>query len=446
MGRFHDAEPCFRRFLQRTGDTAEGHFNLATSLVEPNQLEEAIVGYQQAIRLNPDFPEAHNNLGLALSELTAWEAAEHCYQRALALRPDYADAHLNQSLAWLVQGDFQRGWLEYEWRLRTSGADGVRDVHRPLWNGQPLPTATILLQAEQGLGDTLQFIRYAPLVKQCVARVFVECEPELVNLLKSMPGIDRLIPRGETLPEFDVHAPLLSLPGIFETELDTIPADVPYLWPAESLLRQWQQTLPGTGFLKVGVVWQGSPQHRRDRWRSIPLEHFSRLAALSGVQLYSIQVGAGREQIKAFSAADRLVDLADQIHDFHDTAAILRNLDLLISCDSAPAHLAGAMGRPVWVALPYSPDWRWLLGREDTPWYPTMRLFRQRQPADWAEVFQRIAMLSTVWPRRFLVRMRYAPRDKIQRAIDRTAAGSTGCTIVLPLHGTMSVAVGECRV
>jgi ADP-heptose:LPS heptosyltransferase len=233
-------------------------------------------------------------------------------------------------------------------------------------------------------------VRYAELVKQQGATVIVECKPPLARLFASCPGVDRVMTRGEPLPRFDVWTTLLSLPGIFETSLATIPAKVPYLWPSEALVEQWKDELSKEKAFKIGIAWQGNPTQLSDRFRSLPLAHFAGIAATRGVRLYSLQMGAGREQLADRANALPITDLADRLGDFHNTAAIIRNLDLVITCDSSPAHLAGALGVPVWVALAFAPDWRWMLKRPDSPWYPTMRLFRQQSSGDWDGVFESI--------------------------------------------------------
>jgi ADP-heptose:LPS heptosyltransferase len=241
------------------------------------------------------------------------------------------------------------------------------------------------------LGDTLQFVRYAELVKAHGARVIVECRPQLANLLASCPGIDLVITAGQPLPDFDVQLPMLSLGAVMGTTLVDIPVKVPYLFPDPALVEKWKQALAAPEGLKVGIAWQGNPDYRFDRFRSIPLERFAPLAAVRGVRLFGMQMGAGREQLASLATPFAITDLGDVLGDFHNTAAIMRNLDLVVTSDSVPAHLAGALGMPTWVALAYLPDWRWMLKRRDSPWYPTMRLYRQSRPDDWQEVFQSIA-------------------------------------------------------
>ena len=262
---------------------------------------------------------------------------------------------------------------------------------QPRWTGGDLTGKTILLQAEQGLGDTLQFVRYATLVKQRGARVLVECPRALVRLIASCPGVDAVIASGQPRPPFDLYIPLLSLPGVFGTSLENIPAIVPYLFPVDEPALVPPDELDGDASFRIGIAWQGSRTNIADSVRSIPLVEFAPLAELPGTRLYSLQMGDGRDQLRAVRRQWRVVDLGDQLGDFDQTAVIMRRLDLVVSCDSAPAHLAGAVGVPVWVALAYVADWRWLVDRDDTPWYPNMRLFRQTHPGQWPDVFQRIS-------------------------------------------------------
>jgi hypothetical protein len=248
---------------------------------------------------------------------------------------------------------------------------------------------TILLHAEQGLGDTLQFVRYAPLVKARGGTVVLEVQEPLFSLVATCPGVDRLVALGAPLPPFDTHAPLLSLPGLLATDLASIPVEVPYLAADPALVEHWKAVRSPVRWLKVGIAWQGNPRHVNDRHRSLPLARFEPLARLEGVRLLSLQRGPGSEQL-AGAAGWMTADLGDALECFRDTAAAIRNLDLVVTVDSAVAHCAGALAAPVWVLLPYAPDWRWLLGRDDSPWYPTMRLFRQAAPGDWDGVIDRV--------------------------------------------------------
>jgi hypothetical protein len=288
-----------------------------------------------------------------------------------------------------------RGWPDYERRLTI---DRLRDpsVPPPSWDGTALNGQTILLQAEQGVGDTFQFVRYAREVKAKGGHVVLQCEPVLAGIMASCPGIDQLVDEGKPLPGAHVTAPLLSLPMLCGTTLDTIPADVPYLAADPTRVEVWRARLAALPGFKVGICWQGNPKFQRDRLRSVPLASFTPLAAVPGVCLVALQRGPGHDQIAQQGEALRIVDLPGRSEDpgesWLDTAALIQALDLVVSVDTAVVHLAGALGAPVWVALPFMPDWRWLLDRQDSPWYPTLRLFRQRQPGDWPEVFQRIGV------------------------------------------------------
>ena len=418
-----EAQRCFRMALEIDPNHADAHNNLGITLFDERRFDEAAASHRQSIALRPESAAAHYNLGNALKSLVQLEHAAESYRRALALKPDYVDAcnnlgtllrylgrpsegvelferaiqldpgnanaHLNLGSHRLLFGDFTGGWPEYEWRLRQTDL-APRNFSQPRWQGEPLAGRSILLWSEQGLGDTLQFVRYAVLVKQRGRLVTLECQGALVRLLARCPGVDRCIAQGETLPEFDVQIPLPSLPGIFGTTLQDVPAVVPYVVADEALVARWRRELTTIEGLKVGIVWQGNPEFRRDRFRSIPLDRFRQLADVPGVRLFSLQKGPGRDAMSKRAGDFPVVDLADRLNDFDDTAAVMRNLDLLITSDTSPAHLAGALGVPVWLALGLAADWRWLLEREDSPWYPTMRLFRQRELDNWAEVFDRI--------------------------------------------------------
>jgi hypothetical protein len=292
-------------------------------------------------------------------------------------------------MAWLQTGDFARGWPEFEWRFRCQEY-AMPDLRRPLWDGGSLVGRTILLYADHGLGDSLQFVRYAPLVKERGGRVIAACQKPIARLLVSCPGIDAVFAEGELVPDFDVYAPLMSLPKILGTTLASVPASVPYLTPDPSLVADWKHALdPPAGFA-VGIAWQGNPRYRKDRQRSVPLAVFEPLARIAGVRLFSLHKGFGIEQLADIQGRFEVTDLGSRC-DLTDVAAVMQSLDLVIAPDTALAHLAGAVGVPVWVALSFVTDWRWLVERTDSPWYPTMRLFRQKTWGNWDEVFERMA-------------------------------------------------------
>ncbi|MGL5058469.1 MAG: tetratricopeptide repeat protein [Microcoleus sp.] len=399
QGELAAALTHYQRAIEVQPNSSEAYNNMATVLQEQGNLEAANIYYQKALELVPDFVEAVNNLGRTFVEKGELKEAIACYRRAISLNYEHASAHLNLSLALLLSGDFTNGFAEYEWRWKIKEfqtghscflavpekAISARD-YRPLWDGSDLQGKTILLHAEQGLGDTIQFVRYASIVRSKGGRVIVGCYPQLQRLFATVAGIDILAVKGEPLPEFDLQAPLLSLPYILGTTLETIPAPTAYLTVPPEI----EFALLPDRNLKVGIVWAGNPKHRKNKQRSCSLRHFLPLLELSGVSFYSLQKElpeGDRELLNRTS----IIDLSPDLSDFADTAAAISQLDLVISVDTSVAHLAGALGKPVWVLLAFSPDWRWLWEREDSPWYPTARLFRQRERGDWEGVFARVA-------------------------------------------------------
>jgi len=392
QGQMDQAIGSYRWALAHNPGHVDAHNNLGIALKEQGRLEEAIASYRQALRLDPNHVNAHVNLANAFGELGRLDEAAACLEQALRLNPQDAVPHYNRALLWLLTGNFQNGWPEYEYGWKEP-VNFPRRLVQPRWDGSALQGKTILLYAEQGLGDTLQFIRYAARIKQRGGTVLFECPSVLLQLFERVAGVDRILPQGQPLPGFDVQAPLLSLPGLFGTTLDTIPAQVPYLYADPERARRWRKELQTREGFRVGIVWQGSLVHKGDRQRSVPLGQFAPLARVQGVRLFSLQVGAGTDQLAQAGERLGVIDLGSRFdpHSLEDVTAVLPNLDLVVTVDTALAHLAGALAVPVWVALPFAPDWRWLLGRSDSPWYPTMRLFRQPRPGDWAEVFERIA-------------------------------------------------------
>lgn len=393
LGRIDEATEHYRLAIALKPDYPEAHNHLGVAMaISPAMRSEAIGHFRHAIALKPDYAEAYNNLAAAISVDSLDEAVEY-YRQALVLKPDFAEAHFNLSLVHLLTGDFEKGWEGHEWRWKCEGAAKPRDFNQPLWDGSDLNGHTILLHAEQGYGDTLQFIRYAPLVQKRGGRVVVECQPPLMRLLRSVAGIDQLVQQNTSLPEFDTHLPLLSLPRVFRTRLDTIPATTSYLALPNNPCDALENVMEACrNKLRVGIVWRGRETHSDDSNRSCPLSCFVDLAGQLDISLFSLQKGpsslAGTETPADFP----IIDISRYSDDFYDTAAATGRLDLIITVDTSVAHLAGALGRPVWVLLPYLPDWRWLLDREDSPWYPSMRLFRQESPGDWNGVFQRVAI------------------------------------------------------
>jgi tetratricopeptide (TPR) repeat protein len=394
LGRYAEAAAAYQEEVRLRPDCAEVHNNLGLALGQEGCLEEAVAAFRAALRLNPAYAEAHNNLAITLVSQGDPEGALAAFAEALRLRPDYPKARTNRALALLQMGDYEQGWPEYEWRWQTDDSR-ARHLGRPRWDGSPLGGRIILLHVEQGLGDTLQFIRYAALVKERGGVVLVEAPKRLAPLLSRCPGIDRLVERGTPLPVFDVEAPLLSLPAIFRTTPQTVPAPIPYLTAEPELRARWGAELRALPGFKIGIAWQGSPTYRGDRLRSIPLRHFEPLTRVPGVRLVSLQKGPGAEQLATIPADWQILDWSRRLDEgpgtFQDTAAVMQSLDLIVSADTSVAHLAGALGMPVWLALPHASDWRWGLTGDSSPWYPRTRLFRQRRAGDWDEVFAHMA-------------------------------------------------------
>jgi tetratricopeptide (TPR) repeat protein len=388
---FESAAGLLRRAIALKPTLAEAHSNLGGNLWRQGDLTGAIESCRQAITLNPALPEAHSNLGHALSDCGEVDAAMASYHRALQLQPKSPKFQHYIAITHLLRGEFAEGWKLYENRWQTKALiRSRRDFTQPLWQGQPLAGERILLHAEQGLGDTLQFVRYVPLVAERGGTVILEVPAELRRLLSNISGATEVITRGDCLPDFSWHCPLLSLPLAFGTHAATIPANVPYLKSDPLAAQPWLQS-GSSSALRVGLVWAGNPIHTRDPQRSISLSQFAPLAQIAGVSFFSLQKGTPAAQRCGSPFGSSLNDAAPFLFDFTDTAALISTLDLLISVDTAAAHLAGALGKPVWILLTHTPDWRWLLDRNDSPWYPTARLFRQPAPGDWSSVIARVA-------------------------------------------------------
>jgi len=387
LGEGGAAIESYRRAIALQPDYSEALSNLGVALKENGDLDAAVAAQRRAIAVNPQNSTAQANIGSALFEAGELAAAIQAMEAAVTALPDKAALHWNLALAYLLAGNLSQGWAEYEWRWRKDDFTSPRqNFEQPLWDGGDLQGRSILLHAEQGLGDTIQFIRYAPLVRQRGGRVFVVCQPELKRLLQTASGIDVLAASGEQVPIFDVHLPLLSLPHVLGTTLETIPADIPYLRPPEDAAVK-PEISP---ILKIGIVWAGSTTHRHDNKRSIDLAALSPLLETKGCIFIGLQVGPQRAEFAAAGLSDHMFDVADELHDFADTATAISQLDLLITVDTAVAHLAGALGCPVWLMLSHVPDWRWMTARGDSPWYPTMKLFRQPTIGDWTAVIEQV--------------------------------------------------------
>jgi tetratricopeptide (TPR) repeat protein len=390
--QLNEAIAAYQKAIHLNPSYADAYHDLGYLLQMNGELDEAIRCYQKALEISPNLFDAYNNLGRAFQEQRKLDEAITSYQKALQINPDFADAHWNIALINLLKGNFIEGWKGYEWRWRLEGVS-QRNFSQPLWDGTDIQGCTILLHAEQGFGDTIQFIRYASLVAERGAKVIVECQKELSSLLRNVGGVSEVIAKGGQLPEFDVHCPLLSLPLVFATTVQTIPATTPYLSTNSSSVKNWKDKIKrDDSKLRIGIIWSGNPKNIKLRYKSCSLNAFAPLAKLEGITFYSLQKGESAEQTKNPPEGIELIDYTEEIEDFSDTAALIENLDLVISVDTAAAHLAGALGKPIWTLLPYAADWRWLINRDDSPWYPTMRLFRQPSFRDWKSVIERICI------------------------------------------------------
>jgi hypothetical protein len=376
--------------LERT----EVYNNVGISLQSSDRWEEARSAFVEALRRDPQYLPALVNLGHTLIELGRPEEAVPVLRAAVGLQPAYADAHWLLSHALLVTGQWPEGWHEYEWRWhRMKSAPYHRGTSESRWKGEDIAGKRILLYAEQGMGDAVQFVRYVPLVQATGAMVAIECHAELVPLFSTLDGVSEVYARGELNSPFDVACPLLSLPSMFGTTVDTLPSHVPYLRPDPARASVWRKRLELlAGRKRVGLVWAGNPAHTNDRKRSIPPDELAVLAGVPGMQFISLQKGASDETKEAVGRVLPILDWADGLQDFADTAALISELDLVITIDTAVAHVAGALNRPVWMMVPYTPDWRWFLGRTDSPWYPSLRIFRQPVRGAWQEVVKALCV------------------------------------------------------
>jgi tetratricopeptide (TPR) repeat protein len=387
---------CFRRALVHAPQTAALHSNLGKLLADQGAFEEAVAECRKAIELEPKRPEYHHHLGLLYHRLGDYSGAIECFDRALLLDPARQMARWDRALAFLAGGDLVRGFADYDLRfdITIPGREPdrqLRSVRRrpvPLWQGEELAGRTLHVYAEQGLGDTLQFVRFLPTAARRGARVIFDCQRELLRLLRGFPGVAELRKEGGPLPEADLHLPLLSLPHRLGTTLQTIPP-APYLAPPSDVSPPRFVRHPGT-LLAVGIVWAGRPENAADQTRSMKLDQFLPLGDLPGLALYSLQKGERAKDIVAQGASALVGDLGSNDRDLADTARLVAQLDLVITIDSAIAHLVGALGRPGFVLLPFAPDWRWAAKPEDSPWYPSLRLFRQQSPGDWEGVMRRV--------------------------------------------------------
>lgn len=443
-GHVDQAERLYRQIIAQAPGSAEAHVYLGIALFDQRRYEASEAAYREGLRLRPAFPIAWNNLGNSLRMLDRIHEADRCFEAALQQQPGYinalknrgtlwvwageverglqwyeqalqiapqeAELHRNLGVIYLLQGRFEEGWKEYRWRWRMPGLTRPA-VDAPLWQGEQLAGRRILLYAEQGLGDAIHFIRMAAVLKQQGAETCFQCSAKLLPLLSSAPGIDRIIPEGASVGPVDYHASLIEIADHLRVDSENVPASVSYLSVDANLRDYWRMQLSelqgsangqaernsdvARSVRRVGICWQGNPQHHADHYRSVPLQRFAPLAEIPGVTLVSLQHGYGSEQLDHVGFGHSIVRLPDSIDRsggaFLDTAAVMLNLELVVTTDTSTAHLAGALGVPTWLVLGKVPDWRWLMQGDTTPWYPTLRIFRQTQVGRWEDVFQRIA-------------------------------------------------------
>ncbi len=384
LGRPVEAAAALRRAVSLDPANAAALLNLGNACADLDALEEAERFCRAALKIDPTLAEAHASLGFMLTSLGRLDEALAACEAAIALRPDFAQAHWNRATACLLGGDFRTGFTEYEWRKRHDRfSRDFLDLPGPLWAGEALAGRTILVHAEQGLGDTIQFSRFLPLLAERGARVALACDARLIPLLRTLSGVAEVVARGGTLPPYDCWVDQMSLPRLFGLTPETIPAPGGYLCADADRVAAWRAALPPGR--KVGLVWAGNPLHSNDRRRSLPPAQLARLlGAARGFTFVSLQVGP-----RAAEAAG-LPDFSAHLTDYAATAALVAALDLIVTVDTSVAHLAGALGVPTWVMLPFAPDWRWILGRNDTPWYASLRLVRQQRPGDWDGVVDEI--------------------------------------------------------
>jgi len=388
------AATLIRKVITLNPNDASAHSNLGNLLLQQGKFEDAVTRYRKSIALNPAFGPAHNNMGNALRALKQFDASIESFQNALELNPNDPEAHYNFSMVLLATGDYPAGWAQHEWRFKTPqlvGAD--RKFPQPQWQGEAAAGKTLLIHAEQGFGDSLQFCRFIPQATEKNLRIILEVPQPLIRLFKSLPGIDQLIANGDPLPAFDLHCPMMSLPHALKTTLANLPATTPYLCADPQESESWHARLQSLNNPnpRIGLVWAGNPRRQHflleatDKRRSIPVEQLAPLFTIPNLHFISLQKDGPPPP-----ANFPLTDFMPEIQDWAATAALMENLDLIISVDTAPAHLAGALNKPVWLLDRFDPCWRWLHSRTDSPWYLNHKIYRQPKPGDWTSVITNI--------------------------------------------------------
>ncbi|MFC1677990.1 tetratricopeptide repeat protein [Planctomycetota bacterium] len=393
-GRQEEAIENYKEVIRLKPDFLKAYNILGEILNEQKRYSETVELFKRAIKLNPDNSDAYNNLGVTLMKQGHYDEAIENYNQSLKLNPENIEAHRNTGMLFLLTNKYKEGWEEYEWRRKSDN-----EISQPYWDGSCFKGKRLLVRCEQGMGDSFQFVRYLPMVKERGGTVIFGERKSILTVLGQTPGIDEFVelePGGRPNIEFDHHVRLLSLPGIFETRPETIPAEVPYIYAPPAKTEFWQKRLCCPEF-KVGIVWAGGGALggnayglQKEYDRSCCVQDFAPLAGIDGVRLYGLQKGKRAAEIANLPEDIVLTNFGEQFEDFTDTAAVIENLDLIISIDTSVAHLAGAMGKRVWTMLPFAPDWRWMLDRADCPWYPSMKLFRQKKAGDWHGVFESV--------------------------------------------------------
>ena len=391
LKRFDEALASYDKAIALKPNSAEAFCNRGLALQELNRFDEALASYDKAIALTPDYAEAFCGRGAALQALKRLDEALASYDKAIALKPEYADAHMNRALVRLLLGRYHEGWTDNEWRWRVKDFSSKRpDIKAPVWQGENLSGRHLLVFSEQGLGDVIQFVRFLPLLAECKCKITLLAPAKLVPLLRLSSEQIEIVSELRNVESIDFQVPLMSLPLAFNTRLETIPSKTPYLVASPERVKVWEARLPKSRAPRVGIGWAGNPIFSTDKSRSIGLPRLLRLLSVPRVQFISLQKDLRGGDEELLRQHPQVIHLGDRLNDFSETAAVMSLLELVISSDTAPVHLAGALGRPVWVLLRHIPDWRWLLDRDDSPWYPSARLFRQPVAGDWDSVVAKV--------------------------------------------------------
>ena len=389
LGRYEEAVKKITKAIRINSGSAICHYNLAMSYDALNNEEKAVKNFKKVLEINPLYKNTHfvyYNLGIYFKNKGEFGKALEYYDKAIEFDKDFYDARWNRSLVLLLLGEFEIGWEDYDCRFKKKSPTDSRIFNKPQWDGSLLKNKKILVILEQGFGDNIQFIRYLPFIKEKKGYIILECKKELKTLFENNFKIDEIIEKQDNSSQnFDFYIHLMSIPKIFKTNLNNVPNKVPYLKADINLVEKFKLKL-NTDKFKIGIVWAGNSKHSNDKNRSINFKEFKFLKEFPEVEIYSLQKEKNPEKLDDF----KLIDFSENIRDFSDTAAIIENLDLIISVDTSVAHLAGAMNKPVWILLPFIPDWRWFFKRDDCPWYPSMRLFRQKKSGNWKDVFEEV--------------------------------------------------------